>query len=164
MSFNVVVVLGIVKDDEILLINRNKYPYVNHWGLLAGKVEPGETVEEAAIREAREETGLEIDFHSFNGSVMEKIVEGDNILTHLLLLVCRLTSRNGEFKETSEGQLGWFRLDELESMVDKMIPNDIHIIREIINKDIHKNFNSVVEKKGDRYLLKEFVVNDYERK
>lgn len=42
-------------DDRILLINRN-----GHWDMAKGKVEQGETLRQAAIREVTEETGLSI--------------------------------------------------------------------------------------------------------
>jgi len=43
-----------------VLIRRNNPPYQGCYALPGGFVEIGETVEEAAIREAREETGLDI--------------------------------------------------------------------------------------------------------
>ena len=40
---------------EIVLVHRARY---DDWGLPKGKLDPGETVEEAALREVEEETGL----------------------------------------------------------------------------------------------------------
>ena len=48
-------------QEGIVLIRRNNPPYQGCYALPGGFVERGETVEEAAIREAREETGLVID-------------------------------------------------------------------------------------------------------
>lgn len=42
-------------DGRRLLINRN-----SHWDMAKGKVEPGETLRQAAVREVEEETGLSI--------------------------------------------------------------------------------------------------------
>ena len=45
--------------DKILLIKRARDPFKGKWALPGGHVECGETVEEAALRELSEETGVE---------------------------------------------------------------------------------------------------------
>ena len=45
---------------EILLTKRNIPPYKGYWVLPGGHVDYGELVEEAAIREVKEETGLNV--------------------------------------------------------------------------------------------------------
>ncbi|MBN1380430.1 MAG: NUDIX domain-containing protein [Deltaproteobacteria bacterium] len=43
---------------EILLVKRNRHPYKGYWCLPTGFAETGEGIEEAALRELREETGI----------------------------------------------------------------------------------------------------------
>ncbi len=50
----------ILFDEGIVLIRRENPPYQGYYALPGGFVEVGETVEEAAKREAKEETGLDI--------------------------------------------------------------------------------------------------------
>ena len=52
-------------NDGIVLINRRNPPY--GWAIPGGFVDYGETVEEAAIREAKEETSLNVEkLHQFH--------------------------------------------------------------------------------------------------
>ncbi|WP_410605421.1 NUDIX hydrolase [Amycolatopsis sp. lyj-90] len=53
---------GIAHDElgRILLIRRANEPGRGLWSVPGGRVEPGETDEEAVIREMREETGLDV--------------------------------------------------------------------------------------------------------
>jgi 8-oxo-dGTP diphosphatase len=57
----------ITDDKKIILIKRVFDPYKDYWALPGGIVEYGETVEEAAIREAKEETGLDIKIEKLIG-------------------------------------------------------------------------------------------------
>lgn len=57
-----VVGVGVVvwREDKVLLIRRAHAPRAGEWSLPGGKQEWGETIMQAAVREAREETGLDI--------------------------------------------------------------------------------------------------------
>lgn len=48
----------IVEGDKLLLIRRRGEPESDHWGLPGGKVDWGERVEDAVVRETREELGI----------------------------------------------------------------------------------------------------------
>ena len=48
-----------VDDDQLLMIRRGRGPAQGDWSLPGGRVDPGETLAEAVVRELAEETGLE---------------------------------------------------------------------------------------------------------
>jgi NAD+ diphosphatase len=50
----------LVQSGDRCLLSRRRGAPENRWSALAGFVEPGETPEEAVVREAREETGVEV--------------------------------------------------------------------------------------------------------
>ena len=53
--------VGVVclRGDEVLLIRRGRPPRQGEWSLPGGRIEPGERAMDAALRELREETGVE---------------------------------------------------------------------------------------------------------
>ena len=53
--------VGVVclRDDSVLLIRRGTPPRQGEWSLPGGRIEPGERAMDAALRELREETGVE---------------------------------------------------------------------------------------------------------
>ena len=50
--------VAIVRRDDLLLVQRNRPPSEGLWTLPGGRLEPGETPEQCAIREVGEELGL----------------------------------------------------------------------------------------------------------
>ncbi|MDR3475302.1 MAG: NUDIX domain-containing protein [Devosia sp.] len=52
--------VALLDRGKVLLIQRAFEPYAGLWTLPGGRREPGETIENTAIREIREELGLEI--------------------------------------------------------------------------------------------------------
>jgi 8-oxo-dGTP diphosphatase len=56
-------------DGRLLLVQRGHAPSAGLWSVPGGRVEAGETPEQAAVREVREETGLHVAIGRLLGSV-----------------------------------------------------------------------------------------------
>ena len=94
----------------------------NKWGFPGGAIELGETPEEAAIRELKEETGLDVTIDSLIGIYTDsdmKYPNGDNAQS--IAIVYKLKALSGELicdnKETID--LKFFDVDKLPEMFCK---------------------------------------------
>jgi len=52
--------VALIDRDRVLLVRRARAPWHGMWSLPGGRVEPGETAEQCATREIREELGLSV--------------------------------------------------------------------------------------------------------
>jgi ADP-ribose pyrophosphatase YjhB (NUDIX family) len=79
-----------VVDDRLLLVERGQPPDAGRWSIPGGRVERGETVREAVVRELREETGLESECGGLVG--WTEII---GATTHFVILDFRVTVTGG---------------------------------------------------------------------
>ncbi len=105
--------LAILRDGKLLLYRRRKAPEAGFWNIVGGKVDHMEPAEQAARREAEEETGLSIGSIGFLAAT-EQIIDDDR--QHWVSLLYRTEDFSGEAQLTEPDKLsefGWFDLHAL---------------------------------------------------
>lgn len=123
----------VYRDGKVLLIKRGKEPYREHWSLPGGSQETGETLEECAIRELREETGIEAQELEF-AAVRDRMQFDDNneIRFHFVLATYIATRFTGEAVADDDAKdCGWFSIDEMKRL--KTTPETPGFVEEILS-------------------------------
>jgi 8-oxo-dGTP diphosphatase len=105
-------------ENRVLLIRRGQPPLIGEWSLPGGVLECGETLREAVVREAREETGLVVETGEMLG-VYERLIRDDEgrLRYHYVLIdfLCRPVS--GDLEAGSDAEdVRWFTRDELPAL------------------------------------------------
>jgi ADP-ribose pyrophosphatase YjhB (NUDIX family) len=108
----------VAEQSRVLLIRRGQPPLLGEWSLPGGLLECGETLREAVVREAREETGLLVETGEMLG-VYERLIrdEEGRLRYHYVLIdfLCRPVS--GDLNAGSDAaDVRWFKRDELPAL------------------------------------------------
>ena len=108
----------VLRDRDVLLVERGKAPHYGLWGLPGGVVEVGETLEEAVIREVKEEACLvvnPIEFLQVFNSIRKD--EEEKVQTHYILFEFLCDYVSGEIEPGDDApDARWVSVDELESV------------------------------------------------
>jgi 8-oxo-dGTP diphosphatase len=105
----------VIDDGRVLLVKRGHPPLLGEWSIPGGVLELGETLREAAVREAREETCLIVEPAELLG-VYDRVLRDDagRILYHYVLIdfLCRRV--RGEARAADDAdEVRWFTAAEV---------------------------------------------------
>lgn len=100
------------RGDEVLLMLRKNSVGEGTWMAPGGILECGESMEECAIRETKEETNVDIKDVRFKAVTNDVFEDG----THYVNIWMEATVKDGELKVNAPGEMsgvGWFTWDAL---------------------------------------------------
>jgi ADP-ribose pyrophosphatase YjhB (NUDIX family) len=119
----------IIEDRRVVLVKRAHPPLQAQWSIPGGVLEVGELLREAAVREAREETGLIVEPGDLLG-VYDRVLRDaeQRVQYHYVLIdfLCRRTG--GELQAADDAaEVGWFTREELPAL--KLAEDTLDVIR-----------------------------------
>lgn len=126
---------GLVENEkgELLLIYRKK-----HWDLPKGKLDDGESIEECAVREVEEETGLR---NVLLGELIDTTLHqyeenGDLITKKTVWYRMKGSSLDALVPQTEEQieDIRWVNVDEIQTFISDTYPNIIHVIHKALGR------------------------------
>ena len=105
------------KDDKILMVKENKKEKKGKWNMPAGKLEDCESIIDAAIRETREETGIEVEITG-----LIAIQQNISLIGQLVIFYFVGEYISGSIKYNKEeiADVKWLTLNEINN-----IKNDV---------------------------------------
>lgn len=108
----------IIENENVLIVRRGQPPKMGAWSIPGGGVHLGEDLEQACMREVREETGLNVEILS-EGRVLNRVTrdEWGRVQFHYVLIdfVCRPTG--GVLQAASDiSEARWVPLSEVSSL------------------------------------------------
>jgi len=106
-------VLVVQDGDKVLVQKRLKEPFYGYWGLISGKINFGLNIEECAIRDLTEETGLTASSSQLIGINQAKTYEDGKLLFHHMMFYVRLNGISGDLHGvTHKGENEWVTVEE----------------------------------------------------
>ncbi len=118
----------IIEGARVVLVKRRHPPLQDQWSIPGGVLEVGELVREAAVREAREETGLSVEPGELLG-VYDRVLRNvdKRVQYHYVLIdfLCRRVAGNIA-ADSDAAEVRWFTWDELPAL--KLAEDTVDVI------------------------------------
>ena len=124
----------IIDEGRVLLVKRGHPPLAGEWSIPGGVLGLGETLREAAVREAREETCLTVETAELLG-VYDRVLRDNDGRTqyHFVLIdfLCRRVAGDAEASDDAD-EVRWFTAAEIADL--GLAEDTVQVIREGFEK------------------------------
>jgi 8-oxo-dGTP pyrophosphatase MutT (NUDIX family) len=112
-------VTAVIRDRDRFLVARQRN--TERWSLIGGGIEPGETPQEAVVREVSEELGVSPDVGDIVGayggkSLQTTLPNGDQIAYVAVAFECTLPSTAFTLEEAELIETGWFTRQQINDV------------------------------------------------
>ena len=103
-----------IQPQKILLIRRDTVPFRGYWALPGGRAEPNENVEQAIVREVKEETGLDVEIIRKIGEYHEEgVQEGVEYDYYPACFLVKVVGGEMKRQESEIQEIQLFSLDDV---------------------------------------------------
>ncbi len=136
-QFTIVKSLVVNEKGEILFVRRKKEWHKeahNKWEFPGGKIEFGETPEEAAKREAKEESGYNVEVEYLLPKILSSkwIAEDQESQQILICYVCKLVGGEQSLADHGVSEIKWFDGNKAQKL--ECLPGTIDFIKIYLKK------------------------------
>lgn len=125
----------LIKDNNVVVTKYKKGNKEGYYDIPGGKIEDGELPEQTAIREMKEETGIDVKDLKYKGNM---IIEYPNRIFDFDVFVA--TESEGEPQEFEENTSEWIEIKELLQK-EKLLSNIMVLQKFFIKGLIDDNYN-----------------------
>ena len=129
--------VSIIKNDKLLMIEENKPGEEGRWNFPSGRVEQGEPILEAAVREVKEETGLDVMLTCTTGVYNFTSSSEDQVI--MFHFMGEVTGGSLQLEEGSITDYKWMDLDYLLEMGLEQLRNG-QILKQITQNIMNDDF------------------------
>jgi len=112
--------------DRFLLVKRGRAPSLGYWAFPGGRVEAGETLDQAIQRELMEETGL----RAAQYRMLRMITLSGEWGSYELHIFSAVAESLNAVAGDDAAEVGWFSIREMESMT--VTPSTVEIAQEVL--------------------------------
>ncbi len=149
------IVVGIIEfENKVLFIKRVKEPFKDTLILPGGKVDNGETLDQALEREIFEETGLYIKTKEPIGYYDESVYIDGKLAYRHDITIYHVIPRTFDYRDSKEGQVFEIDILNIQNLRSEINPSDLRMLeRFFIQKQIGFKAKINVAKLENRYEI-----------